>query len=78
MSLLDQCMPLLKYDPMYTYDDVEMIDGAEEEAWDYGDEEQVVEDTSAVVDSTWKVRRGAARVILAIVETRSELLPEII
>jgi hypothetical protein len=65
---------------MYTYGDAAKDDDDMEEGWDYGEEEQIFEDlnTGAVEDSSWKVRRGAVRVMQAIICTRGELLPEII
>lgn len=50
-----------------------------EEAWDYGDEEEAEnQDTGAVEDSTWKVRRGAVRVLEAIIRTRGELHTDLV
>jgi hypothetical protein len=62
-------MELAVYDPMYTYGDAVKGDEEMDEGWDYGDEEQVFEDldTGAIEDSTWKVRRGAVRVMQAII-----------
>lgn len=74
-TLFKSSMMLSEYDPNFTYEDNdEEMDNDEEDAdWgsdfddDIGDNEQDDDDTS------WKVRRGAYRVIDAIISTRPDL-----
>lgn len=72
------CMNRATYDPSFTYQDVDMIGAEDEEKWDYDDEDGFQEEAEdanagAVEDSSWKVRRGAIRVMEAIIVTRPEM-----
>jgi hypothetical protein len=63
---------LVTYDPNYTYSENE---GMEEEA-NTGEEWQEYNNEFAADDSSWKVRRGAVKVILALAKSRMELKRE--
>ena len=71
--LNDAVMPFLEYDPNYTYmeDDEDM----DEYSDDDGDMFDSDADLSADDDDTsWKVRRAAARVLTAVIKMRPEML----
>ena len=63
-ELLKTCMDLMKYDPEYTY--TEGADDDDDGGWgdeEYGDEGGFGGAQEAVIDSSWKVRRGAIKII---------------
>lgn len=72
-------MDLLEYDPNYTYnDDENMAEDEEMEDWgsDFAEDEQ--ENMHDDDDSSWKVRRGAIKIMDAIVKTRPEFIKTIV
>jgi cullin-associated NEDD8-dissociated protein 1 len=79
-DLFKASMSLSQYDPNYMYadEDEDMGDGGDDEGWgsDFDDDNQDAEQDDD--DTSWKVRRGAYRVIDAIISTRPDLHTEII
>ncbi|ORX34727.1 armadillo-type protein [Kockovaella imperatae] len=71
--ILQRSLELVKYDPNYVEldeEDVDMEDEAEED--DYEDEAYLDDE-----DASWKVRRSAAKTLVAIIGTRIELLSQL-
>lgn len=80
-DLYASCMELAVYDPNYNYEEEDevMKQADEEDAWgsDYDEEIDQVE-VNVNEDSSWKVRRGAIRVMDAVIVTRQEFHLDII
>lgn len=78
-DLLKNALNLACYDPNYLYneDDSEMADAGDNDDWgsDFDDDQQNMEDDD---DTSWKVRRGAFRIIQSIILTRPELRSDLI
>jgi cullin-associated NEDD8-dissociated protein 1 len=78
-DLLKNALNLACYDPNYLYneDDSEMADAGDDGGWgsDFDDDQQNMEDDD---DTSWKVRRGAFRIIQSIILTRPELRSDLI
>eukprot|EP00357_Protocruzia_adherens_P030504 CAMPEP_0115033814 /NCGR_PEP_ID=MMETSP0216-20121206/40191_1 /TAXON_ID=223996 /ORGANISM="Protocruzia adherens, Strain Boccale" /LENGTH=1233 /DNA_ID=CAMNT_0002412403 /DNA_START=112 /DNA_END=3813 /DNA_ORIENTATION=- len=72
-NILDLSTELISYDPNYTYNDDEEMDDSGE--WSGFEDEEVYSDDDD--DTSWKVRKGAVKLIDAIIKSRSELLREI-
>ena len=70
-SIVDKSLELIRFDPNYVElsddDDVDMGDEDEDDEFDDGD-------YSDEEDSSWKIRRSAAKVLAALIGTRNELL----
>ncbi|WVQ76239.1 hypothetical protein IAR50_005904 [Cryptococcus sp. DSM 104548] len=79
-TIIQKSLALLKYDPNYVDngddDDVDMASD-EEEGEEEEDDEYEGADYSDDDDDSWKIRRSAARLLLAIISTRPDLLSEI-
>ncbi|ODN76121.1 hypothetical protein L202_06053 [Cryptococcus amylolentus CBS 6039] len=77
-AITQKSLSLLRYDPNYVDngddDDVDMASDGEE---DEEDDEYEGADYSDDDDDSWKIRRSAARLLLAIISTRPDLLSEI-
>lgn len=78
-GIVDLALEFIKYDPNFVEDDddedEQMEEDEEEEEDEYDDE--VVDYSDDDDDMSWKVRRSAAKVLSAIIETRSDLLQEL-
>ncbi|BEI79879.1 hypothetical protein CcaverHIS002_0104080 [Cutaneotrichosporon cavernicola] len=74
--ILVRSLELVKYDPNYVdfddNDDVDMDDDAFDDDDDEFDQGEYTDDE----DDSWKIRRGAAKVLEALINTRSDLLAE--
>ena len=75
-QIIKECGSLITYDPNYTYEenaeeDVDMED--EEGGWgsEFDEDDMQNEDDD---DTSWKVRRTAAKVIQALIQTRTDIL----
>lgn len=75
-TILDTVLVFMKYDPNYNYGDSEGEDDMEQ---DEDDEEFSDDDAdySNDEDTAWKVRRGAVKVLSAIISSRVEVLSEL-
>ncbi|CAK9779690.1 unnamed protein product [Cutaneotrichosporon oleaginosum] len=74
--ILNRCMELVKYDPNYVdFDDDEDVD-MDDDAFDDDEDEFDQGEYTDDEDDSWKVRRGAAKVLEALINTRSDLLAE--
>lgn len=77
LQIVEASVSLLKHDPNYaggseSDEEMEAEDGFEEDADDdFVNEDQYSDDD----DVSWKVRRGAAKLLASIISTRSEILP---
>lgn len=73
-------MKLAEYDPNYIYadEDEQMQDDEKDEGWgsDFDEDNQDAEQDDD--DTSWKVRRGAYRVIDAIIRTRQDIHVDLI
>lgn len=79
-DLFKKCLSLSSYDPNYIYEDQDdaMNNDDGDEGWgsDFEDDNQDAEQDDD--DTSWKVRRGAYKVIEAIIDTRADLHVEIL
>lgn len=75
--ILHSALQFMKFDPNYCYDDEEEQEGGgdhdDEEAYDDDYDDAAVSDDD---DSSWKVRKAALRVILAVIRERDEVLQD--
>lgn len=75
--ILNRSLELVKYDPNYVEfddddDDVDMDDDAFDDDDDEFDQGEYTDDE----DDSWKIRRGAAKVLEVLINTRSDLLAD--
>ncbi|WVQ80275.1 hypothetical protein IAT38_002380 [Cryptococcus sp. DSM 104549] len=75
-SIIERALVLVKYDPNYVQldddDDVDMDEEDEEDA----DDEFEDADYSDDDDESWKIRRASAKLLLALIGTRNDLLSD--
>ncbi|CAO3650666.1 unnamed protein product [Mucor hiemalis] len=76
-DIVNLSLEFIKYDPNFVEDDDEdeQMEEDEEEEDEYDDD--VVDYSDDDDDMSWKVRRSAAKVLSAIIETRSDLLQDL-
>ncbi|MCO5584991.1 hypothetical protein L7F22_038923 [Adiantum nelumboides] len=78
IQIVESSVSLLKHDPNYAggYESDEEMD-AEDGYEDEGEDDDFIDDDqySDEDDVSWKVRRGAAKLLAGIIATRSEMLP---
>lgn len=79
-KLSELCGAALKHDPNYHYDDAEEAagEGMELEDGDGDEDGEEGEEYSDDDDVSWKVRRGAAKTLEALVWSRRDLLPQLL
>ncbi len=73
-TLLDVTMIFMKLDPNYVYDSDDDLSGSEDSESDESEDDYDMEYDDDDDDSSWKVRRAALKVFLAIIGSRRELL----
>jgi cullin-associated NEDD8-dissociated protein 1 len=69
-DILKMSQDFMKYDPNFAYDDEEEMEDDDDDGWVNEGAESEDDDE----DSSWKIRRGAIKVILAILHSRPEML----
>ncbi len=73
-TLLDVTMIFMKLDPNYVYDSDDDLNGSSDDEDSDEDDDYDMEYDDDDDDSSWKVRRAALKVLLAVISTRPELL----
>ncbi|CED83922.1 TATA-binding protein-interacting protein [Phaffia rhodozyma] len=74
-SIADLAIRLISYDPNYAgADDEDDDEDMDDEEDDEDEDDEIEDDYDDDDDITWKTRRGAAKVLGALISTRSEIL----